>query len=92
MIDERKARQLRLPLPYTCDMARAMVFVDGENLIIRYKEMLAEKLQEPMDHLSYTNWRKDRLFGGAIRHGRRRPAIHDFRTESKTWMVRLRAP
>ena len=28
-------------IPYTCDLARAMMFVDGENLAIRYGKLLA---------------------------------------------------
>jgi hypothetical protein len=34
-------------LPYTCDMARAMIFVDGENLAIRYGSMLKEQNRKP---------------------------------------------
>src|SRR5262249_32316220 len=30
------ASNMRHLLPYTCDLARAMIFVDGENLAIRY--------------------------------------------------------
>ena len=30
-------------LPYTCDLARAMIFVDGENLAIRYGTVLKQR-------------------------------------------------
>jgi uncharacterized LabA/DUF88 family protein len=30
-------------IPYTCDLARAMIFVDGENLAIRYGNMLKQQ-------------------------------------------------
>ena len=33
--------------PYTWDLARAMIFVDGENLAIRYGAMLKERKESP---------------------------------------------
>ncbi len=30
-------------LPYTCDLARAMIFIDGENLAIRYANILKQR-------------------------------------------------
>ena len=34
-------------IPYTCDLARAMIFVDGENLAIRYGRALKERKETP---------------------------------------------
>jgi uncharacterized LabA/DUF88 family protein len=39
-------------IPYTCDLARAMIFVDGENLAIRYGSMLKERGGSPRDDIS----------------------------------------
>jgi uncharacterized LabA/DUF88 family protein len=34
-------------IPYTCDLAKAMIFVDGENLAIRYGNMLKQRNESP---------------------------------------------
>lgn len=34
-------------IPYTCDLARAMIFVDGENLAIRYGVALSKRTPRP---------------------------------------------
>ena len=39
--------------PYTWDLARAMIFVDGENLAIRYGAMLKEKKVSPRSDMVY---------------------------------------
>ena len=40
-------------IPYTCDLARAMVFVDGENLAIRYGSILKDRRETPRPEISY---------------------------------------
>jgi len=40
-------------IPYTCDLARAMVFVDGENLAIRYGSVLKQRNEAPRPEISY---------------------------------------
>src|SRR3989442_14043778 len=40
-------------IPYTCDMARAMLFVDGENLAIRYANILKQRNEEPRPEIRH---------------------------------------
>ena len=40
-------------IPYTCDLARAMIFVDGENLAIRYGNMLKQRKEKPSPDIVY---------------------------------------
>ncbi len=40
-------------MPYIMDLARAMVFVDGENLAIRYGNMLKTLNEQPKPHVLY---------------------------------------
>ncbi|MDX2271367.1 MAG: NYN domain-containing protein [Cyanobacteriota bacterium] len=40
-------------LPYTADLARAMIFVDGENLAIRYGAMLKQRNSAPVGRVQY---------------------------------------
>jgi len=40
-------------IPYLIDMARAMVFVDGENLAIRYGNLLRVRQISPKPHVVY---------------------------------------
>jgi NYN domain len=40
-------------IPYLTDNARAMVFVDGENLAIRYGSMLKTRATPPCSHVQY---------------------------------------
>jgi len=39
-------------IPYLLDMARAMIFVDGENLAIRYGSLLKQRNVEPRAHVT----------------------------------------
>ena len=39
--------------PYTWDLARAMIFVDGENFAIRYGAMLKERNESPRSDMVY---------------------------------------
>jgi uncharacterized LabA/DUF88 family protein len=43
----------RIRIPYTCDMARAMIFVDGENLAIRYGAALSKQSRAPRPEVQY---------------------------------------
>lgn len=40
-------------IPYTCDLARAMIFVDGENLAIRYGNVLKQGREPHKDGVVY---------------------------------------
>jgi uncharacterized LabA/DUF88 family protein len=40
-------------LPYTCDLARAMIFVDGENLAIRYGCALKQRNESPRPEIHW---------------------------------------
>jgi uncharacterized LabA/DUF88 family protein len=40
-------------IPYICDHARGMMFVDGENLAIRYGKALAAKNRTPFNNTSH---------------------------------------
>jgi uncharacterized LabA/DUF88 family protein len=42
-----------ISIPYTWDFAKAMIFVDGENLTIRYGEMLRKEGAKPRDDIEY---------------------------------------
>jgi uncharacterized LabA/DUF88 family protein len=40
-------------IPYTCDLARAMIFVDGENFAIRYGCALKQRNETPRPEIRY---------------------------------------
>lgn len=40
-------------IPYTCDLARAMIFVDGENLAIRYGSALKQRNETQRAEIQY---------------------------------------
>jgi uncharacterized LabA/DUF88 family protein len=42
-------------IPYTADLARAMIFVDGENLAIRYGSTLKERNESPRSDVHYVS-------------------------------------
>lgn len=42
-----------ITIPSTADSARAMIFVDGENLAIRYGRMLTDRGQQPAASIEY---------------------------------------
>jgi len=47
---------MSLIIPYTCDLTKAMMFVDGENLAIRYGSMLQARTHPvSSDHLHISN-------------------------------------
>jgi len=43
LTDASEKRTMTELLPYTCDLARAMIFIDGENLAIRYASILKQR-------------------------------------------------
>lgn len=40
-------------IPYTCDLARAMIFIDGENLAIRYANILTTRAETQRAEIRY---------------------------------------
>jgi uncharacterized LabA/DUF88 family protein len=53
MLEVSPEQRFLLPLPYSHDLARAMIFVDGENLTLRYKHMLRARGEQSSYHLVY---------------------------------------